>query len=249
MNEAIAVVTGGGTGLGRSICCSLAERGIPVLAVGRRRGPLDATRSSNPDRIAVQSADVSTVEGRARIREAVGERPVRALVHNAGVLEPIGPLAETRLEDWRASQAVNVEAPLFLTQALLRNLSGGRVLHMSSGAAHHGYAGWGAYCVSKAALHMLYLILNQELADRDIVVGSLRPGVVDTPMQTLIRQQSPRNFPAVQRFVDMHASGALEDPDRVAAFTAWLLLDVPGEQFGREEWSFTDPDHRARWGG
>lgn len=248
MGSELAVVTGGGSGLGRSICHALAARGLRVLAVGRRRAPLEETRTQYPELITALSADVATVEGREVISNAVSGQPLRALVHNAGVLEPIGALADVRLDNWRASQAVNVEGPLFLTQALLASLPGGRILHISSGAAHQGYAGWGAYCVSKAALHMLYQVLSQELAERDIAVGSLRPGVVDTPMQALIREQPARKFPSVQRFRDLHASGALEDPDQVAAFTAWLLLDVPGDRYAREEWSFTDPAHRALWG-
>ncbi|MEX0871669.1 MAG: SDR family NAD(P)-dependent oxidoreductase [Aquisalimonadaceae bacterium] len=249
MSNELAVVTGGGTGLGRSICHALADRGLTVLTVGRRSVPLEETRAHAPELITALAADVATRQGRDAIVDAVGERRLRALVHNAGVIEPIGPLAEVRLEDWRHSQAVNVEAPLFLTQALLDRLPGGRILHISSGAAHKALAGWGAYCTSKAALYMLYQTLGLELADRDVGVGSFRPGVVDTPMQTLIRRQSASEFPAVQQFVQLHSSGSLADPGQVADFAAWLLLDVSADRYGREEWSFTEPAHRAQWGG
>ncbi len=243
------IVTGGGSGLGRAICQELARRGVEVIAVGRRREALDRTCALDPKKISRVSADLATPEGRDEVVKAVGDEPLAGIVHNAGVLEPIGPLAGVRLEDWRHAQAVNVEAPLFLTQALLPNLQGGRVLHMSSGAAHQGYPGWGSYCTSKAALFMIYRILSQELADRDIAVGSVRPGVVDTDMQALIREQPPERFPMVQRFMDLHATGQLESPAEVAGFTAWLLLDVEPEQFSAEEWSFTEPAHREQWGG
>lgn len=239
------IVTGGGSGLGRAICHALAARDIPVLAVGRRSDALEETRAADQERITAVSADLATVEGREAVVAAAGDESLAGLVHNAGTLEPMGPLAGVRLEDWRQAQAINVEAPLFLTQSLLSNLQGGRVLHMSSGAAHHGYAGWGSYCAGKAALHMIYQVLSVELADRGIAVGSLRPGVVDTPMQALIREQPPERFPMVQRFLDLHATGQLEPPVEVAAFAAWLLLDVDGERFAAGEWSFTDPEHRA----
>ncbi len=247
MDRQLAVVTGGGTGLGRSICHALAGRGMDVLAVGRRRRPLEETSEVNPQCILPLPADVAEIEGRDAIRRAVGERSVRCLVHNAGVLEPVGPLAGVDLHQWRRAQSINVEAPLFLSQALLDCLPGGRILHISSGAAHNGYVGWGTYCASKAALYMLYRVLSMELADRDIAVGSLRPGVVDTPMQALIRSQSPEAFPGVDKFLELHAAGRLEDPDRVAAFTAWLLLDVPVEQYRRDEWNFADAAQRAAW--
>ena len=247
MNNPLAVVTGGGTGLGRALCHALADRDLDVLAVGRRQEPLAETRSANPDRISVLSADVATDSGREEIVAAVGERSLTVLVHNAGVLEPVAPLADVTLADWRRSQAINVEAPLFLTQALLPRLDGGRILHVSSGAAHSGYSGWGAYCTSKAALYMLYQVWSLELAERGLAVGSVRPGVVDTPMQTLLRQQRREDFPAIDKFLDLHAQGKLENPDEVAGFVSWLLLDVSNEGFSRSEWTFTDPEQQAMW--
>lgn len=247
MNNQLAVVTGGGSGLGRALCQRLASRGLDVLAIGRRQAPLEETRQLAPERISAVSADVATDAGREVIATAVAERPVAALVHNAGILEPVAPLARVSLTDWRRSQAINVEGPLFLTQSLLPRLVGGRILHVSSGAAHSGYSGWGAYCTSKAALHMLYQVWSVELAEQDIAVGSVRPGVVDTPMQTLLRQQRAEDFPAIDKFLTLHAEGRLEDPDEVAAFMAWLLLDVSAEDFGRSEWTFTDPDQQSLW--
>ncbi|MFV8834525.1 SDR family NAD(P)-dependent oxidoreductase [Aquisalimonas sp.] len=245
-----AVVTGGGSGLGQAICRELTQLGMEVIVVGRRPEALHETRAMAPKQITTVSADLATESGREELVSAIGDDSLAALVHNAGVLTPIGPLAGVRLEDWRLAQAVNVEAPLFLTQALLNNLQdGGRVLHMSSGAAHHGYAGWGSYCTSKAALHMLYQVLRDELRDRGIAVGSMRPGVVDTPMQSLIREQPPERFPMVQRFMDLHATGQLESPSDVARFITWLLTEVDDDTFSAEEWSFTDPAHRERWGG
>ncbi len=243
----LAVVTGAGTGIGRALARGLADRGLDVLLVGRRAGPLQEACAHASAHMQAISADVGDPTGRARIVDAIGDRRVRCLVHNAGVLEPIGPLANVSLEAWRAAQAVNVEGPLFLTQALLDKLPGGRVLHISSGAAHGAYPGWGSYCTAKAALHMIYQVLREELAASSIAVGSLRPGVVDTPMQALIRNQTPETFPRVQRFLDLHARGELEDPIEVADFAAWLLLDVPAADYAAAEWSFTEPEQRRRW--
>ena len=241
------VVTGGGSGLGRAIAQALAERGLEVLVVGRRRDALEQTRAADQERITAVPADLATPEGRETVIAEVGDASLAGIVHNAGTLEPIGPLAGVRLEDWRQAQAINVEAPLFLTQGLLDNLQGGRVLHISSGAAHKPYPGWGSYCAGKAALAMIDRIFCQELSDRGIGVTSLRPGVVDTPMQTLIREQPPERFPMVQRFRDLHATGQLENPAEVASFAAWLLLDADADGYASGEWSFTEPAHREQW--
>lgn len=244
--EAVAVVTGASSGIGRALSLRLVDEGVKVLAVARRREALE-TLQREGGRIEAVGADLAQPAGRQAVREAVGQRPVAFLVHNAGVLEPIGPLADVSLMEWRHSQAVNVEAPLFLTQALLPRLKGGRVLHVSSGAAHHGYPGWGAYCVAKAGLHMLYQVLREELRARDVAVGSVRPGVVDTPMQTLIRRQTPERFPAVERFIGLKQAGQLRDPRQVADFLAWLLMRSPVEDFPVEEWDIGNPDHQRRW--
>lgn len=244
----LAIVTGGGSGIGRALALRLVQRGYGVLITGRRAGALEETRALAGTGVEVVAADVADPRGRERVRDAVGERRVRVLVHNAGVLEPIGPLAELDLAQWRGNLATNVEAPLFLTQALLPRLrGGGRVLHISSGAAHHGYPGWGAYCTAKAALHMLYLVWREELDAADVAVASLRPGVVDTPMQALIRTQSPERFPRVQRFRDLKAGGQLRDPDEVARFALWLLTEPSAQEFVRQEWDVGDPEHEARW--
>ena len=82
--------------------------------------------------------------------------------------------------------ATNLDAPLFLTQLLRSNLTGGRVLNVGSGAAHFAVAGWSAYCVAKAALYRLTDCWRHEIAD--ISFTSVKPGIIDTPMQKEIRE-------------------------------------------------------------
>ncbi len=240
----LAVVTGGGTGIGRAVVQRLAAEGLAVLAVGRRSGPLEALVQARPDRIEMQVADVATPEGREQVAEAVAGRRVRYLLHNAGVLEPVRPLEMVELAEWRYAQAVNVEGPLFLTQRLLPCLSGGRVLHVSSGAAHYPLAGWGAYCTTKAALYMLYQVLDLELRLHDVAVGSVRPGVVDTPMQALIRKQDSERFPDVERFRELERTGMLVSPDTVAEFIWQLLTHTTADEFAAQEWDIQE--HAAR---
>jgi len=234
-----AIVTGAGTGLGRAIALRLVRAGETVMGVGRRREPLELLEDESEGAVRGVAADLGTPEGRQQVVDALdGGDSVRYLVHNAGVLEPVGPLADISLKDWHYIQAINVEGPLFLTQALLPRLHGGRVLHMSSGAASRPIPGWGAYCTSKAALHMLYQVLREELRDREIAVGSVRPGVVDTPMQALIREQTEERFPGVERFRELKETGQLHDPDDVAAFVVKLLTETDAEGFTAEEWSY-----------
>jgi NAD(P)-dependent dehydrogenase (short-subunit alcohol dehydrogenase family) len=245
----LAVVSGGGSGLGRALAHGLAKQGANVLIVGRREEALKQTASFAPERIFTQPADLACQEGRDGLIAAIPEdKQVRALIHNAGMLEPMGPLAEVELEDWRKSMAINVEAPVFLTKAMLPKMQqGARVMHISSGAAHRAMVGWGAYCAGKAALFMVYDVLREELWNRQVLVGSVRPGVVDTPMQELIRQQTPERFPSVGRFIKLKQNEQLYAPEEAADFILWALLDTGDKQFIEQEWNITEEEHAKRW--
>lgn len=236
----IAIITGGGTGIGRALAVELAKnRNISVLICGRREENLRETAMQAPDRINYLSTDVSTEQGRIKISENIhADTMVDHLVHNAAVLNPIKPLTDVSLDEWRQHQAINVEGPLFLTKLLLQKLHNGRVLHISSGAAHNAYEGWGAYCTSKAALHMLYMVLREELEKFNIRVGSVRPGVVETDMQTQIRSTTKENFPHIQKFIDLKKNDALAKPEQTAKFIADLLLNTTNEKYISREWDF-----------
>ena len=161
-------------------------------------------------------------------------------LHNAAVLEPIIPLTEISLQDWRTHHQTNLEGPLFLTQSLLEKLKTGRILHISSGAAHNAYAGWGAYCASKAGLHMIYKVLNKELTDRKIVVGSVRPGVVNTPMQNQVRKATKEVFPEIKKFVDLKEQNQLLDAGIVAKFLCHVLFETDDNAFAENEWDIRE---------
>jgi NAD(P)-dependent dehydrogenase (short-subunit alcohol dehydrogenase family) len=237
-----AVITGAGSGIGRALARELAAHGHDVIAIGRHEDTLKATAHGH-NGITPLAGDVGDPTERARIAHALSDRHLGFVVHNAGRLEPVGDLAKINLAEWRKTMAVNVEAPLFLTQALLELMShGARVLHVSSGAAHRPTRGWGAYCATKASSYMVYRLLADELAQRGIAVGSLRPGVVDTPMQTHIRSLAVDQFPDVERFRALKRDGLLVAPEDVARFAYDLLVATSQEQFTRAEW-----DIREHW--
>jgi benzil reductase ((S)-benzoin forming) len=158
------------------------------------------------------------------------------LIHNAAILTPVSSIAELKLDDWRNHMAINVEGPLFLSQALLPKMNNSRILHISSGAAHRALAGWAAYCSSKAALFMLYQVMNAELNEKNIFVGSVRPGVVDTPMQVLLRQSDPKAFPDLPLFNQYNEEDKLIPVETVARFLSHILLNTDNKNFSGKEW-------------
>lgn len=210
---AVAVVTGGGTGLGLALARRLTARFSAVLIVGRRGALLAEAAASAPlagrGRLVPVEGDVSTEEGCSAVAAAAaaGSGGVALVVHNAAVLGPVKPALELSREELRATFAVNVEPLLHLTRALRPHMAPAcRLLSISSGAAHSAIVGWTAYCVSKAAAFAAYQMLREELAPEGILVGSARPGVVDTPMQTVVRGEGKPAFPSHSRFVAMKAA-------------------------------------------
>ena len=169
----VALVTGASRGIGRSIACALAAAGYSVgVNFASRRGDADATTAAIAYRggtaVALQ-ADVSDAAAVARMFAAVDERFGRldALVNNAGIGRRFDRLTEIDDESWRRTLAVNLDGAFFCMRAAIPRLQaagGGRIVNISSGAAHTG-GGIGAhYAASKAGMLALTAKAARELA-------------------------------------------------------------------------------------
>ena len=237
----LALITGAGTGIGKAICLALLKRDCAILATGRRAEVLNSLKKESPERIFIVTSDVSTNSGRQTLLDALpAGYDLTYIVHNAGVITPVGPLSSLTEVAWRKHMAINAEAPLFLTQALMPHMKSGRILHISSGAAHFPIIHWTPYCTSKAALYMIYECLKLEFKQSNIHFGSIMPGIADTPMQDTIRTFSSVQFPDVKRFQNYKAKKELVSPDKVGEFIAHLLLDVSAEVYSEKEWDMYD---------
>ncbi|MDM4720919.1 SDR family oxidoreductase [Micromonospora sp. WMMA1363] len=185
MGERVAVVSGGGTGIGAAVARGLAVDGFDVLVVGRREQMLRdcADRISwdigRPHAVRPVTADLTDPEQLPRVVEAVGERSVDAVVNNAGgyLGGDTGSLAGVAAQ-WRANLDANVLTAVLLTEALRPALRrpGGRVVLVSSIAAQRG--GGGPYSAAKAALHGWAYDLAVRLGPEQITVNVVSPGYV-----------------------------------------------------------------------
>ncbi len=185
-------VTGGTSGLGLALVRELTGRGAHVAFVARTRHAVQRVAAEHPNAHGIVG-DVSNIKDiypmAVQIIGALGKLDV--VVNNASDLgpSPLALLADTDCEDFERALATNVLGPFRLTKALLGSLasaarerSGAAVINISSDAAINAYAGWGAYSASKAALHHLSRIWNEELAGEGISVISFDPGDMDTPL-------------------------------------------------------------------
>jgi NAD(P)-dependent dehydrogenase (short-subunit alcohol dehydrogenase family) len=216
-------VTGGTSGLGLALVQRLLDNRAQVAFVARRRAGVERVGRELPGAHGIVG-DVSRKEDihpiAIQVLGTLGGLDV--LVNNASSLGPV-PLAlvaDTECEDFELALATNLIGPFRLTKALLGALAAsareGRaplVLNISSDAAITPYAGWGAYGASKAALHHLSRIWNEELASEGIRMMSVDPGDMDTALHALAvpdadRSQLKRPDAAASEILDLIARHA-----------------------------------------
>ena len=185
-------ITGGTSGLGLALVRELLSRGARVAFVARTRERVEQVARENPGAHGIVG-DVSAKNDiypmAIQITGELGGLDV--LINNASDLgpTPLPMLSDTECEDLERVYATNVLGPFRLTKALMGALAasaregrGAVVLNISSDAAVNAYPGWGAYGSSKAALHHLSRIWNEEHAAEGVRFLSLDPGDMDTPM-------------------------------------------------------------------
>jgi 3-oxoacyl-[acyl-carrier protein] reductase len=216
----LAVVTGGGTGIGRATAGMLAGEGYDVLIVGRRTDVLtDAVKWIGPQARPV-TADVSDPAQIPKVVEAAGGRPVDVLVNNAGAfVSGESSTLEQVADHWRANFESNVITAVLTTTALLPALRrpGGRIFLTSSIAAQKG--GGGPYSAAKAALHGYVLDLAADLGEQGITANIIAPGYV-----TDSEFFAGRMTPAGHRIrVDATLVKRAGEPDDIAEAVRWLV--------------------------
>ena len=220
-----AIVTGGGTGIGRGIALALAEQGANIIVCGRRRAPLDEVAAEVNEaggRVLAMAADVSREE---EVRRLVDESvqsfgTIDIVVSNAGIFGS-GPIHEHSVEGWDEVMAVNLRGPFLLARTVLpimRRQRRGHFIHISSESGLEHDPGNGAYGVSKHALNALGEYIQRENQEYGIRVDTLCPGMVVTPMS--------EGSKGLNRDKCLY-------PEDIADLTLWLLTRRQNIKIGR----------------
>jgi len=188
MNESlkgqVALITGGGKGIGFGIAKGLAARGMRLALTGRDRTALETALASlggNGIAIRMDVRDEKSVKRGVEEAAAWGGG-LHVLVNNSGIGVLETPLMETTHEVWRDVIETNLTGAFMVTQAAwpLLTASKGQVLNVSSIAGTQGFSGASAYCASKHGLNGLTEVLKKEGADIGVRVLAICPGAVDT---------------------------------------------------------------------
>lgn len=237
----VALVTGGGRGIGRGAALALAGLGASVAVLARSADEVDAVAnaiSARGGRALALTADVASASEIATsisaIERALG--PVDILINNAAILGPITSTATSDPAAWAQTITINVIGAYGCLRAVLPGMLArgwGRIVNISSGVATgSGLLNASAYSTSKAALDMLTRAVAVEVADSGVTVNALYPGVVDTAMQTELRTTPVERIGAAtsERFVGYYQRGELGDADKIGQLIAAMVIsDIQGQ--------------------
>lgn len=245
---AAVIVTGASQGLGAAVAKWLVKAGAAVVLMARSQKNLNQIADQLAEyqgKIVVFTGDVANYYHCAQcVKKAVDHfGRIDALVNNAGTVTPLQPISTTDPALWSRNIEVNLCGPFNLTQAALPELikQKGRVINISSGAAEMVIQGAAAYCAAKAGLNHFTRIVAAE--NPDITAVAIRPGVVDTPMQEVLRQEGPQVMPPDQAayYRNLQNNNLLEPPEVPGRAVAWLALYAP-QSFNGKFVNYDDTD-------
>jgi NAD(P)-dependent dehydrogenase (short-subunit alcohol dehydrogenase family) len=234
-----ALVTGGGTGIGRAIAEALLAAGARVTVTGRREGPLREVAGALP--VAMDVTDPASVEaGVAVAREAHGA--VAICVANAGIAEGAS-LRDADPAFWRRIMATNLDGCYHTFRACIPDmlaLGWGRAIAVSSIAGLRGLRGASAYTASKHGMVGLVRGLAADFAGKPLTINALCPGYVDTAIVSenlaRLRARGLSDEAARAAILDANPHRRLIEPDEVASAALWLCSDgarsVHGQAIG-----------------
>ena len=212
----VALVTGGGSGIGAAVAERLASEGARVASLDRhedaREGVLaiagDVSRSSDV------TAAVERVEGELG--------PIDVLVCSAGIPGESLPTVEVTDEEWRRVLGVNADGVFFCNRAVLPGMierGYGRIVNVASIAGKEGNPMAGAYSASKAAVIALTKAIGKDVARTGVLVNCVAPSVIETP---ILEGITPEH---VDYMVERIPMGRMGRPEEVAALVCWLASE------------------------
>ena len=225
LKEKVAIITGGGRGIGRAIAIAYAAEGARVVIAARSTKQLDKVAAE----IAKQDGEVLTVPTDMRISADVENLVqqtvdrfgrIDILVNNAGI-NPRGPFLDSTDEEWEQGWQINVMGVVRCCRAalpIMQQQGSGNIINVGSGMGQVGRSNLSVYCASKAALHGLTQSIAEEVWEDGIIANVLIPG----PVKTELSQPAWENSETFRA-----QSDPWKEPEQVVASALFLAAQPP----------------------
>jgi NAD(P)-dependent dehydrogenase (short-subunit alcohol dehydrogenase family) len=236
-----ALVTGGGSGVGRAIALALAKTGVAVTICGRRQAALNevAGESTRVHGIAADVTDEAAMQSVHEQAEAA-RGPIDIVVANAGAAES-GPAHRTTLADWQRTLDVNLTGAFLTVRPALAGMTErkrGRIVFVASTAGLKGYAYVAPYVAAKHGVVGLMRALAAETARAGVTVNAVCPGFVETDMleeslRRIVATSGRSSEETRAKLKAFNPQGRFIQPEEVAAAVLWLCGGEAGSITGQ----------------
>jgi NAD(P)-dependent dehydrogenase (short-subunit alcohol dehydrogenase family) len=239
LDRQVAIVTGGGRGIGRAIARQFASEGAAVVVTARTESEIkqvaaeiQAAGGSASTVIADLAREADCEKIVAAARKSFGA--IHILVNNAAIYGPVQPVEKFLARDWNEVMAVNLRAPMLLAKLVLPEMyerKSGSILNISTVGAKAAFALSGAYTASKAGLIGLTRVLAAEGGRKGVRVNALCPGPVT---ETKMSQDLTREFSAyfqsgadegLKRMIEGILQGRPQTSEEIASAALFLVSD------------------------
>jgi benzil reductase ((S)-benzoin forming) len=239
--EKIVIITGGNKGLGEGLSKVYHKNGYRVFSISRSiKEKFYTAEQYSCDLSNVETIKPTLTEIFSHL-DATNTKKI-LLINNAGDLGTVNTIENINPKDINYTIQVNLIAPLILNATFIKLTNEfnckKEIINISSGAAINPYESWSLYCASKAGIDMMTKVISKEQKHHEngVKIVSIYPGIVDTDMQSKVRNTPKENFKSIQRFIDFYNNGELSSPkevakkiyklDKTGKLTNGLILDI-----------------------
>jgi NAD(P)-dependent dehydrogenase (short-subunit alcohol dehydrogenase family) len=228
LSDKVAVITGGSRGIGRAIALGFAEHGADVVVASRKLPDLEKVAQEIRERGARSLAIAAHVGKKEDIENLIAQTVkefgrIDILVNNAATNPVFGPLIDLTEEAWDKTLELGLRGYFLCSKAaakvMIEGGKGGNIINMATDGAFRAGPGMGAYCISKAGVVMLTKVLAVELAQYNIRVNAIAPGLVKTRFSTAI-WSSAEIIDMLMRTLPMKR---IAEPDEIVGAAIFLV--------------------------
>lgn len=212
-----ALITGTGGGIGKATAELLLKEDYLVFGYSR-------TNNIQHPNFNFTKIDLSNLDAVKQLQFPKDNQQDILLINNAATIGTIVPFDKKETSDIIHEYSLNLVAPTILCKKFINTYPENKklLINIGSGAGNSPIHSWSTYCTAKAALDMLTRGIAEE-NHKNLTVFSIHPGVVDTNMQSEIRNSDPKNFPLLSKFIDYFRNHELENTDIVAQKLLYII--------------------------